>query len=160
MCTLTKRMASGLEAGRALSQCWRNSQPRSICFNIILIPLTTLLAEALHLFNPLCSFFFITITAVAFTSALATATHTLPKRLGKASKKRIFYGQADRKGGGRMIFSPFFHWILIPWYPKQILSHCEGPQKCIFHVLNVSAIPLFDDFVTEQQQTVRKNWLF
>ena len=80
-CTLTKRKASGLGAGRALSQCWRSSQPRSICFNIVLILLTTLLAEALHLFNPLCSFFFITITAVAFTSALATATHTLPKRL-------------------------------------------------------------------------------
>ena len=78
LCTLTKRRASGLEAGRALSQCWRSSQPRSICSNIVLILLTTILAEALHLFNPLCSFFFITITAVAFTSALAPATHTLP----------------------------------------------------------------------------------
>ena len=26
----------------------------------------------------------------------------------------------------------FLHWILILWYPKHILSHCEGPQKCIF----------------------------
>ena len=36
MCTLTRRRASGPEAGRALSQCWRSSQPRSICFNIIM----------------------------------------------------------------------------------------------------------------------------
>ena len=35
MCTLTRRRASGQEAGRALSQCWRSSLPRSICFNII-----------------------------------------------------------------------------------------------------------------------------
>ena len=81
MCTLTRKRASGLEAGRALSQCWRNSQPRLICFNIVLILLTALLAEGLHLFNPLCSFFLITKTAVAFTSAVVTATHTLPKRL-------------------------------------------------------------------------------
>ena len=27
----------------------------------------------------------------------------------------------------------FFHWNLILWYLKHILSHCKGPQKCIFH---------------------------
>ena len=32
-----------------------------------------------------------------------------------------------------------------------IRYHFEGPQKCIFHVLNASAILLFNDFVTEQQ---------
>ena len=87
--TLTKRRASGLEAGRALSQCWRNSQPRSICFNIVFILLATLLGETLHLFNPLCSFFFITITAVGFTSAVVTATHTLPKSLKGSSTKKF-----------------------------------------------------------------------
>ena len=40
----------------------------------------------------------------------------------------------------------------------QISAHCEGPQKCIFYVLNASAIPLFDDFVKQQEQTERKNW--
>ena len=49
---------------------------------------------------------------------------------------------------------------LILWYSKHILSHCEGSQKCIFHALYASTIPLSDHFVTEQQQTLRKNWRF
>ena len=32
-------------------------------------------------------------------------------------------------------FDPFFHWNLILWYSKHILSHSEGSQKCIFHAL-------------------------
>ena len=31
----------------------------------------------------------------------------------------------------------FFHWNLILWHSKHILSHCKGPQKCIFHDLFV-----------------------
>ena len=57
-------------------------------------------------------------------------------------------------------FDPFLHWNLILWYSKHIQSHCEGSQKCIFHVHNASAILLFNEFVTEQQQTVRKIWGF
>ena len=33
---------------------------------------------------------------------------------------------------------------LILWYSKHILSHCEGSQKCIFHALYASTIPLSD----------------
>ena len=35
-----------------------------------------------------------------------------------------------------------------------------GVSKCIFHALYASTFPLSDHFVTEQQQTVRKNWWF
>ena len=52
--------------------------------------------------------------------------------LGRHKKDRLFYGH----------------------------SHCEGSQKCIFHALYASTIPLSDHFVTEQQQTVRKSWGF
>ena len=40
---------------------------------------------------------------------------------------------------------------------KTIFSHCEGSQKCFFHVLYVSAVRLSDHLVTEQQQAERKN---
>ena len=91
----------------------------------------------------------------------------------KVVKKRIFYIQADRKGrwGGHPPsaltvskfenFDPFFQWNMTLGYSKHILSHCKGSQKCIFHVLNASAIPLSDHFVTGQQQVVwRKSELF
>ena len=32
-------------------------------------------------------------------------------------------------------FYPFFHWNLILWHSKHILSHCQGYQKCLFHAL-------------------------
>ena len=131
MCTLTKRRASGQEPGRALSQCWRSSQPQLICYcNIILILLTTLLAEALHLFNPLCSFFFITITAVAFTSALAPATHTLPKKLGKAPKTDIL--QSARTVSKCEIFDLFFPLNFDSLIPKTHFILLSGPSKMHF----------------------------
>ena len=30
------------------------------------------------------------------------------------------------------VSNPFFHWNLILWYPRHIVSHREGSQKCIF----------------------------
>ena len=48
--------------------------------------------------------------------------------------------------------NPFFHWNLILWYSKHILSHYDGSQKCNFHALYASTIPLSHHFVTEQQQ--------
>ena len=56
------------------------------------------------------------------------------------------------------VLTYFFHWILILWYSKHILSHCEGSQECIFHILNDPAIPLFDHLITEQQQAVRSTY--
>ena len=35
------------------------------------------------------------------------------------------------------IFYLFFHWNLILWHSKHILSHWEGSEKCIFHVIFV-----------------------
>ena len=57
-------------------------------------------------------------------------------------------------------FVPFFHWNLVLWHSKHILSHCEGSQKCIFHVLYASVIPLSNHFVTEQQQAVGGKMIF
>ena len=54
---------------------------------------------------------------------------------------------------------PFFHWHLIHWYSKDLLYHCEGPQKCTFHVLYASIIPLPYHFMAEQQQ-VEEEWWF
>ena len=31
-------------------------------------------------------------------------------------------------------FDPFKHWNLMFWYSKHVSYHCEGSQKCIFHV--------------------------
>ena len=46
--------------------------------------------------------------------------------LGKASKKRIFYGQADRRGKCQN-FDPFF--IEIRFFDTQnTFFHCEGSQ--------------------------------
>ena len=61
------------------------------------------------------------------------------KNLGKS-------GQADRFGGDGGSppsslteticenFRTFFQLNMIPWYPKQILLHCEEAEKCIFDV--------------------------
>ena len=32
-------------------------------------------------------------------------------------------------------FYPFFHWNLILWHSKHILSHCGGSHKCSFNAL-------------------------
>ena len=40
---------------------------------------------------------------------------------------------------------------------KTILISLWGSQKCFFHAHYDSATPLSDHFVTDQQQTVRKN---
>ena len=49
-----------------------------------------------------------------------------------------------RGGGGVSHLGPdhkqmwtfwFFHWYLIFWHSKHVLSHCEGSQKCIFRAL-------------------------
>ena len=62
---------------------------------------------------------------------------SIKKKLGKG-------GRADRFGGGSPPSSltkticenvrPFFPLNMIPWYPKQILLHCEEAEKCIFNV--------------------------
>ena len=70
---------------------------------------------------------------------------------GESVKKRIFYGQADRKGGvgewGRggsatsaLTVSKcenfdFFHWYWILWHSKHIFSHCKGSQNAILRPL-------------------------
>ena len=54
-------------------------------------------------------------------------------------KKRIFYGQADRKGGWGV------SWNLILWHSKHILSYCERSQKCIFHALWTSTVSEISD---------------
>ena len=65
-------------------------------------------------------------------------------------KKRIFYGQAGRKGGRGAApsaltvsecenFDPFFPLKFDFWYSIHILSHWEGSQKCIFPALFVVA---------------------
>ena len=80
-------------------------------------------------------------------------------------KERIFYGQADRKGGGGSPLSPerkkmwnflsFFHWNL------ELKTHfisLWGVPKMLFCALCVFDLQLSDHFVTEQQQSVRKYW--
>ena len=57
-------------------------------------------------------------------------------------------------------FDQFFQWNMTLWYSKHILSHCEGFQKCIFNAFSAAALPLSDQFVTEQQDTARSNWQF
>ena len=52
---------------------------------------------------------------------MASLREGLKKKLWKS-------GQADR-------FRPFFPLNMIPWYPKQILLHCEEAEKCIFNVV-------------------------
>ena len=64
--------------------------------------------------------------------------------LGESSKKRIFYGQGDHSWGEGVspidpdrkqmwkLWPIFFHWNLIPWYSKRILSHCDGSQNWVF----------------------------
>ena len=75
----------------------------------------------------------------------------------KASKNGYFTVKLTVRGGGALTVSkcenldPFFSLKLTLLYSKHNLSHCKRSQKCIFHVLNASGIPLSDHFVTEQQ---------
>ena len=67
--------------------------------------------------------------------------------LGKSSKKKTGMNRSGwpiQGGGGhppaRLTdsicekFRTFFLLNMIPWYPKQILLHCEEAEKCIFDV--------------------------
>ena len=68
-----------------------------------------------------------------------------------SGKKRTFYGHADRKGGeGPLALTVDKCENFGLFFSKHIFSHCEGPQRCIFHVLNASAIALFNNFSSEE----------
>ena len=74
-----------------------------------------------------------------------------PYILREVVKKRTFYGHADRKGGeGPLALTVDKCENFGLFFSKHIFSHCEGPQRCIFHVLNASAIALFNNFSSEE----------
>ena len=57
-------------------------------------------------------------------------------------------------------FYPFFHWNLILWHSKHILSHCEGSQKYIFHALFVIVKKGAGLLQMEGSSSKRRNWWF
>ena len=71
-------------------------------------------------------------------------------------KKTIFYGQADRKGGGSSApsaltinkcenFDPWnMEWNMTLRYSKHILSHCEGSQKRLLRLCSTAIWPFVD----------------
>ena len=90
---------------------------------------------------------------------------TLLIREGIKKRKRTFYSQTGRKGGGEGLsatsaltvskrdnFDPFLSIEYDSMILKTHSSHCEGSQEGIFNYFNTSAIPLSDRFVTEQRQ--------
>ena len=96
---------------------------------------------------------------------------TLAKTQGEGVKKSIYILHISRSGSGGVShlgpdrkemwkFWPIFSIVFWFFDTQNTLNIIvKGLKYAFLSVLNKSAILLFDDFVTEQQQTVcRKNW--